>query len=199
MDALDTDPRVAATIASEGLLAPGSKVSLRIKAGHLADRVSVAWMLIPTNDAFFALNGVPLPRGRGTVVHRSPAYDTGSEPNEERCAAIPGPVCGGEGTSAPGHIHAGIHAIGDLLAADRDWPTRWLRSAYAAFDNKHLALPSLQPCGCANHFYLQPLPPSVSSVRDRDPWCRSLGQANRTHAQARSPLSNKVPPTLTRR
>lgn len=126
-DALEANPRVAATIASEGLLAPGSTVRLRIKAGNRADRLSLAAMLIPTNDAFFALNDVALPHGRETVIHRSPAYDAGSEPNDERCAAIPGPVCGGEGTSANAggegyvHIHAGIHGIGDLVAADRDW------------------------------------------------------------------------------
>ncbi len=126
-DALEADPRVAGTTASEGLLAPGATVSLRLEALDRANRLSVTSMLIPTNDAFFALNAVPLPHGRETVVHRSPAYDAGSEPNDERCAAIPGPVCGGEGTSANAggegyvHIHAGIHGIADLVPADRDW------------------------------------------------------------------------------
>ena len=61
----------------------------------------------------------------------SPAYDAGSEPNDELCAKIPGPACGGEGGSpdASGegyvhihiHIHAGIQGIGDLTSADYDW------------------------------------------------------------------------------
>lgn len=61
------------------------------------------------------------------VSYESPAYDAGSEPNDEQCVNIPGPVCGGAGgspdTGGEGyvHIHAGIHGIGDLVAADRDW------------------------------------------------------------------------------
>ena len=50
-----------------------------------------------------------------------------SEPNDEDCDNIPGPVCDGAGPS-PGaggedyvHIHAGIHGIDDLVASERDW------------------------------------------------------------------------------
>ena len=106
------------------LLAPGESVTLRIRAMEKS-RISVASMLIPTNDAFFAVNGMKLPKHSMTIM--SPAYDAGSEPNDELCANMPGPVCGGEGGSpnAGGegyvHIHAGIHGIGDLRAADFDW------------------------------------------------------------------------------
>ncbi|MCH6583458.1 MAG: hypothetical protein E2O37_00035 [Proteobacteria bacterium] len=59
----------------------------------------------------------------------SPAYDAGSETNDESCANIPGPPdgCTGAGVSPDDdgegyvHIHAGIHGISDLIAADRDW------------------------------------------------------------------------------
>lgn len=60
----------------------------------------------------------------------SPAYDAGTEADDELCAHIPGPptVCGGEGfnPSQEGdvnflHIHAGIHGVGDLSAATFDW------------------------------------------------------------------------------
>jgi hypothetical protein len=84
-------------------------------------------MLIPTNDSFIAVNGMPLPKGKEPAVYLSTGHDAGSEPNDEICANIPGPVCGGEGTSpnAGGegfvHITAGIHGIGDLAAADYDW------------------------------------------------------------------------------
>ena len=73
-------------------------------------------MLIPTNDAFVALNGVSLPRAnRSTVVHMAVAYDAGSESNDEVCANIPGPVCGGDGSSDGDgegyvHVHSGILA-----------------------------------------------------------------------------------------
>ena len=90
-------------------------------------------MLIPTNDAFLALNGVQGPRGsKALMTLMSPAYDAGSETNEELCSSIPGPFfaeCGGPGGGAMAvggeegyvHIHAGIHGFGDFSSADRDW------------------------------------------------------------------------------
>jgi hypothetical protein len=117
---------------SGGLLDPGASVTIRVAARGRHDRVSVAAMLIPTNDGFFALNGVRGPLGRFTGHHVSVAYDAGTERNDELCQNIPGPFfeeCGGPGTGgAPDggeegfvHVHAGIHGIGDLDASERDW------------------------------------------------------------------------------
>ena len=87
-------------------------------------------MLIPTNDAFVSVQGVKIPKGRHKKVVYSPAYDAGSETNDELCASIPGPVCNGIGPSPDDdgegyvHIHAGIDGgIGDLqpLTESRDW------------------------------------------------------------------------------
>lgn len=124
---LGANPNVHDVTTIPGLLAPGKSVTVKIKMKDEFDHVSMASMLIPTNDGFFTLNGVRGPRGRNILSFESPAYDAGSEPNDELCASIPGPVCGGEGTSpnAGGegfvHIHAGIHGIGNLPAAARDW------------------------------------------------------------------------------
>ncbi len=113
------------TAMSEGLLEPGHSVSMMI-SGAGASYLSVASMAIPTNDTFFAVNGVALPDS-GSVTVRSPGYDAGSEPNDELCAHIPGPVCGGIGGSPEAggegavHITAGIQGVGDLVAQDRDW------------------------------------------------------------------------------
>ena len=110
-----------------GLLAPGKSVTVKVKMDNGFDHVSIASMLIPTNDGFFALNGVQGPKGKEILTLESPAYDSGSEPNDDLCRNIPGPVCHGEGASphAGGegfvHIHAGIHGIGNLPAAERDW------------------------------------------------------------------------------
>ncbi len=124
---LDADPRVQATGTSSGLLDPGHTVSLTIRALPGRSRLSLAAMLIPTNDAFVALQNVALPRGHAVRTFYAPAYDAGSEPNDELCVSIPGPVCQGTGGS-PGtggegfvHIHSGIHGIGDLVPAERDW------------------------------------------------------------------------------
>ena len=115
-----------------GFVGPGQSKTVLVDAGRGADHVSVAAMLIPTNDGFFALNGVRAPRGGEVLTYLSPAYDAGSERNDELCANIPGPFfaeCGGPGGGgrpAGGeegyvHIHAGIHGIGDLKASSRDW------------------------------------------------------------------------------
>lgn len=132
----DTAPQTAALLATGrvtdikttgGLLGPGESVSVVVKGSKRGNRLSLASMLIPTNDAFISLNSVHLPRGKHARHLRSPAYDAGSEPNDERCENIPGPVCGGEGGSpnvdGEGyvHIHAGIHGIGELPAATFDW------------------------------------------------------------------------------
>lgn len=124
---LTANPDVLEVITLPGLLAPGKTAVARIRTSGRFNHVSAAAMLIPTNDAFFALNDVAGPRGRDVLPLESPAYDAGSEPNDELCTSIPGPVCGGEGGSpqADGegfvHIHAGIHGIGSLPAAQFDW------------------------------------------------------------------------------
>lgn len=117
----------AETMTSAGRLEPGKSVTLTIAAHDGADHISVAAMMIPTNDTFIAVNGMPLPKGKQASVFLSTGHDAGSEPNDEICANIPGPVCHGEGISANAggegfvHISAGIHGIGDLEAAEYDW------------------------------------------------------------------------------
>lgn len=108
------------------LLFPGQTVTLELIATGEAWHLSLVAMMLPTNDSFVALNTVRLPR-RGAVVHNALAYDAGTEPNDEVCANIPGPRCGGEGASpevdGEGYVHisGGIHGIADLSAAVYDW------------------------------------------------------------------------------
>jgi hypothetical protein len=111
------------------VLPPGGSVTVRVNTRGHFKYVSVAGMLVPTNDAFVALNGVRGP-SYGSVSLTVPAYDAGTEDNDESCAHIPGPpnVCGGEGFNASRenaegfvHVHRGIHGIGDLAADMYDW------------------------------------------------------------------------------
>jgi hypothetical protein len=129
---LGNDPRVLDVTDSGALLDPGGSVTITVRTHGNFDHVSVASMLIPTNDGFFSLNGVEGPRGGRPTMYTSVAYDAGSERNDETCASIPGPhftECGGPGSGgAPAggeegyvHVHAGIHGIGDMVAAERDW------------------------------------------------------------------------------
>lgn len=111
-----------------GLLGPGQTAAVEVDARGPFRWVSVASMLIPTNDGFFALNGIKGPDGRERDVHFSPAYDAGTEVNEEICLDIPGPQCGGSGALDAGtdengvvHINAAIQGIGDLEPGRWDW------------------------------------------------------------------------------
>ncbi len=115
-----------------GFVRAGESRTLVLTPRDTAERVSLAAMLIPTNDAFVALNGVALPTANETVTYDALAYDSGTERNDERCASIPGPSfaeCGGPGGGGQPsggeegyvHVHAGIHGTGDMRAADRDW------------------------------------------------------------------------------
>jgi hypothetical protein len=87
-------------------------------------------MLVPTNDGFFAINGMKGPRQRHhTIRLKGPAYDAGTEFNDEDCTHIPdGGGCAGEGfnvdrTDAEGfvHTHRGMHGSESLDAAVYDW------------------------------------------------------------------------------
>jgi hypothetical protein len=124
------NPEVKDVVDSGAPLPPGMSVTLIVKTGGGFDHVSLGAMLIPTNDGFFALNDVAGPRRNHTTVLFSPAYDAGTEANDELCVHIPGPptVCSGEGfnPSREGdvnfvHIHSGIHGVGDLSPAAYDW------------------------------------------------------------------------------
>ena len=128
-DSLLMDPRVGDVASSGDILRPGNTVTVTVSAAKRLNYVSIAAMLIPTNDAFIALNGVKAPRGHNMIMYQSPAFDAGSEVNDESCLNIPGPFgCdgSGEGYNPDGgegyvHIHAGIHGIGDLDDAEYDW------------------------------------------------------------------------------
>lgn len=122
-DEADADVSVA-----EDVLLPGHSVTLYVNADGKQKYLSVASMLVPSNDALFAINGMRGPKGRDSLSLRSPAYDAGTEDNDELCVSIPGPpfLCEGEGVSAEGgegyvYIHSGIRGIADLDDDTYDW------------------------------------------------------------------------------
>jgi hypothetical protein len=109
-----------------GLLAPGESTTIMVKTKGGFRHISLAGMLIPTNDGFIALNGVRGPK-HGSRMLMSPTYDAGSETNDEMCANIPGPICMGAALSPNDmgegyvHVHGGIHGDADLDDAVYDW------------------------------------------------------------------------------
>jgi spondin N len=130
MAALSANSDFKQVVTVPGLLDPGKSATTKLNADD-ADYLTVAAMLIPTNDGFLALNGVRIPKGGETIDLFVPAYDAGTERNDELCASIPGPFfieCGGPGKGGVVgggegfvHVHSGIHGVGDLKPALRDW------------------------------------------------------------------------------
>lgn len=123
---LDDSESVFSTTNSEGLLAPGASVELMLNGHRRYGRISIAAMLLPTNDAMVALLGKKLPK-RGKVIYFLRAYDGGTETNDEYCGNIPGPHCGGVPFSpedaGEGYIYPSpaIHGEADLTRQAYNW------------------------------------------------------------------------------
>ena len=117
-----------------GLLAPASSVDFSMNTdGTSNDRLTIVAMLLPTNDAFAGLNAIMIPTEPGVYTYNVPAYDAGTEANDELLTgggapgaagmpADPGGLSGTGGTGVAGpdenttvHIHRG--SIGDTDAA----------------------------------------------------------------------------------
>lgn len=112
--------------AGGGKIMPGETAVVEFPARGYAQFVSLAGMLVTTNDAFAAIRNLHMP-DYGTVVVDALAYDAGSESNTESCDHIPGPPCGNAGVrvtdGAEGfvHVHPGISGEGDVPAISYDW------------------------------------------------------------------------------
>jgi len=112
----------------------GESISTTISASGDAKYLSAASMLGRTNDGFWALRGVELPRGIGdTVRYFANGYDAGSEANAESNTTVGG-ADGDDGDSGFGIndgsgegyiiIHPGVHGVGGaggLVPAMDDW------------------------------------------------------------------------------
>ena len=106
-------------------IGPGGTDSVIVEASLDNRYLSVAGMLVNTNDAFMAVDSFRL--GGGPMVVNAVAYDAGSEANSELCAYIPGPACNNPFQHDPAapegfvFISNGIQGIGDLAPELYDW------------------------------------------------------------------------------
>lgn len=108
-----------------GPIPPGKTATGVLNVSGTATRISLASMLVSTNDGFVSLNGASLVGAVEREI-RVPVYDSGSEANTEDCAFIPGPPCGNhvhDDSPAEGfvHIHNGIHGGAGLTPSQHDW------------------------------------------------------------------------------
>jgi hypothetical protein len=144
---LESDRHVADVAAAAAPLVPaglpgsatfGDSVKLTVTASEGAKFLSIASMLICTNDGFTGVDSLRLPQRAGdTVVVQSNAYDAGTERNTEDFGDIVPPCQGlvgissgepGTGASNPAlaeggliHHHAGIVGGADLVPAVHGW------------------------------------------------------------------------------
>ena len=107
-----------------GMIGPGESASLGIAVRSGFDQITVVASLMSTNDAFVGASGIAVPES-GVIDQFLPAWDAGSEANDEDCDHIPGPPCGnnvnGVREDVPIVAHGGVHGQGDLDPSTFDW------------------------------------------------------------------------------
>ncbi len=123
---------VNAPIGRQGGPLPTSRL-FRIHAAGNATQLSLAVMLICTNDGFTGVDDVRLPRGFTPLTLYAAGYDAGTELNDELSASIvdpcfaigptPGAADGNARTATDGVVthHRGIHGGADLVPAAHGW------------------------------------------------------------------------------
>ena len=142
---------LGATIAENpagGLLPPAMSADVDLNTDGTSNvLLSVVAMLLPTNDAFAGLNSISIPTDPGTYMFDLPAYDAGTEANDELVtgggmpgvAGIPADPGGLTGTGGTGaamadantnvHIHRNTLGDTDAIAGVSDLDSRvhrWL-------------------------------------------------------------------------
>ncbi|MBX2824110.1 MAG: spondin domain-containing protein [Gammaproteobacteria bacterium] len=151
----------ATVVTGDGLMAPGGSATFTVDTtGHSANAyLSIAGMLLPTNDGFLGLNSISLRNGSGT--YNVPGYDAGTEGNDELVgsgapfeAGFPAPppiVASGTGTGGQGidvpaegfvHIHRNVigdfdpnGGVSDINAAVHRWLNPVARVTVRAMDS----------------------------------------------------------------
>ena len=99
-----------------GLLAPATSITFSMNTDATSnDFLSLVSMLLPTNDGFTGLNAIEIPTEPGTYVFNLPAYDAGTEGNDELLTGGGAPGVAGI-PADPG----GLMGTGGTGAADAD-------------------------------------------------------------------------------
>lgn len=122
-----------------GLLAPAHGTEFDLSSSEDNVYLSVAAMMLPTNDAFIGLDSWEIPSEAGTYTIYLNAYDAGTEANDELITSIPAAPGGDAGTGGTGvvdtvsnetvHIHPGVLGDSDLAGGISDLDSskhRWL-------------------------------------------------------------------------
>jgi hypothetical protein len=130
-----------------GFLAPGMSTTYMLTNDSANTHLSMAAMILPSNDGFVGVDSWEIPTDAGTYTIMLNAYDAGTEANNEvingggapGVLGIPGAPSGGSGTGATGitdtesntmvHIHRGSIGDDDMNGGKSDLNNsihRWL-------------------------------------------------------------------------
>jgi hypothetical protein len=127
-DKLVSDELACDVLGAVDPIMPGASATYMVGSTKGARLVSAVGMLVSTNDSFFALDSMELPRKRHAAVrYLIPAWDAGTEVNSEDCAFVPGPPCGAGAVHDPAeaegfvHISSGIHGNAGVSRETYDW------------------------------------------------------------------------------
>ncbi|MEE9417302.1 MAG: spondin domain-containing protein [Acidimicrobiales bacterium] len=168
---------VAAT--PDGPLLAGESVTVEIETSKRQRRLSLASMLICSNDGFAGLDSIKLPRAPGRSVSIPVnAYDAGTETNTELfadivppCGPLSGVDSGGQGTGATdpalaenGVItsHPGVGGSADLDSEIHDWDDPVAMVTVTRVDNARRYSVTIE-----NLTSGQPLTPPVAATHNR--------------------------------
>jgi hypothetical protein len=111
-------------VSGHGIVPPGSSDTVALTGRLEGAQLSVASMLVNTNDAFTGTTGQSLDDlqvGQSMTIDMS-SYDAGTEDNSETASSVPGPVAGGEGYNPARDdrdfvtVHPGVVSADDGLA-----------------------------------------------------------------------------------
>jgi hypothetical protein len=114
-----------ASASGAGIIGPGGTETISVTVQDVMNaKLSVASMLVNTNDGFSGLNAWDLSQleAGDTFTTTAGVYDAGSEVNSESAGTMPGPADGGEGFNATrqdtGYVamHPGVVSVDDGLS-----------------------------------------------------------------------------------
>lgn len=105
---------------ASGLLAPASSAQATLVTSAANTRLSLAAMMLPTNDGFVGLDGWAIPTTPGTYMIDLNAYDAGTEANTELMNPGAGGAPGVAGIPADPTGQAGSGGTGVVPASPND-------------------------------------------------------------------------------
>ena len=133
---------VEASASGAAPIGPGASETITVTIEDVTDaKLSVATMLVNTNDAFSGLNALDL--GQLAVgdswSSRMRAYDSGTEANSEAAGTIPGPADSGTGFDAQRDDVDFVAAHPGVVTSSDNLPTSVLNSQHK-FDNPVMSI-----------------------------------------------------------